>query len=33
MFEDIDYNVLLKNLTLVLIGYLAGLITAKNYLI
>lgn len=30
MFEDIDYKVLLKNLTLVLVGYLAGLITAKG---
>lgn len=30
MFEDVDYKLLLKNLTLVLVGYLAGLITAKG---
>jgi hypothetical protein len=28
--KNIDYHVLLRNLTLLLIGYLAGLITAQG---
>ena len=30
MFENIDYEILLKNLTLVLVGFIAGIITAKG---
>jgi len=29
--RNIPYKEVLKNLTILLIGYLAGLITAKNY--
>jgi len=28
--KNIDFKVLLKNLTLVLVGYLAGLVTVKG---